>query len=95
MLIDAIEHTSYICKPDFSVFKNPAKENPKGTPDQPAGTPGPAKYYLQRGADATRKFYNQVFVYPSSIRSYRSTTASQRKRAAQLFKTIQEHYHFD
>lgn len=94
-LTDAIEHTSYIRKSDFSVFKNPAKENPEGTPDQPAGTPGPATYYLQRDADATRKFYNQVFIYQSSIRSYVSTTASQRKKATQLFKTIQEHYHFD
>ena len=104
-LIDAIEHTSYIRKSDlrvneselldFSVFKNPGKENPKGTPGQQAGTPWPAKYYLQRDADAIRKFYDQVFVYQSFIGFYISTAASQRKRATQLLKTIQEHYHSD
>lgn len=104
-LIDAIDHTSYIRKPDlrvngsepldFSVFNTLGKENPKGTPDQPAVTPGPAEYYLQRDTDATRKFYNQVFVYESSISSYMSTTAFLRKRATQLLKAIREHNHSD
>lgn len=104
-LIDAIEHTCYTRKPDlrlneselldFSVFKNPGKENQKRTPDQQAVTSGPADYYLKREAYAIRKFYKQVFIYPTSIRSYLNTIASQRNRTAQLLKTIQEHYHLD